>query len=76
MYQFVTSKEVLSPFVLHLPHPPTSLSLSTMANESIAPYNNALLLVIVRDFGEATNLFDDLDILACFDHEVTEDYIA
>lgn len=75
MYRFVLSKEALSPFILHMPHPPTALPLSTMANESIVTYNNALLLVILRDHDESNSL-NDLDTLACFDHEVTEDDIA
>ena len=69
MYQFVLSKEALSPFVLYMPHPPTALPLSLIANESITPYNNALLLVILRDLDEG-NPLDDLDTLACFDYEV------
>ena len=69
MYQFVLSEEALSPFVLYMPHPPTALPLSVMANESIAPYNNVLLLVILRDYDEG-NPLDDLDTLACIDHEV------
>ena len=66
MYQFVLSKEALSPFILYMPHPPTALPLS---NESIAPYNNALLLVISRDCDEG-NPLNDLDTLACFEYEV------
>ena len=72
MYQFVLSKEALSPFVLYMPHPSTLHALP-LSNESITPYNNALLLVILRDLDEGIPL-DDLDTLACFDHEVTKDY--
>ena len=61
MYQFVLSKEVVPPFTLFWSHPQAPIQLSVLADQSIAGYENSLLLIIP----ETDKL--DLDWLTCFE---------